>query len=35
MTTLASNGTGSLTNSGELVVLFQWDGQSDLVATPI
>jgi hypothetical protein len=28
---LASSGTPSLTNGGELVVLFEWDGQSDLV----
>ncbi len=25
------NGQGALTNSGEVVVLYQWDGQSDLV----
>jgi len=31
MTTIASNGVPSLTNGGELVVLFRWDGTSDLV----
>lgn len=31
MTTVASNGVPSLTNGGELVVLFRWDGTSDLV----
>ncbi len=31
MTTVASNGVASLTNGGELVVLFRWDGTSDLV----
>jgi len=31
MTTVASNGVPSLTNGGELVVLFRWDGASDLV----
>lgn len=31
MTLVASNGVASLTNGGELVVLFRWDGTSDLV----
>lgn len=31
MTTVASNGVASLTNGGELVVLFHWDGTNDLV----
>lgn len=31
MTAVAANGVPSLTNSGELVVLFRWDGQADLV----
>lgn len=31
MTTVAANGVPSLTNGGELVVLFRWDGQGDLV----
>jgi len=31
MTTVASNGVASLTNGGELVVLFRWDGATDLV----
>ncbi len=31
MTTLSTNGVASLTNTGELVVLFRWDGTSDLV----
>jgi len=31
MITVASNGIPSLTNAGELVVLFRWDGTSDLV----
>ncbi|MBA3462083.1 MAG: lamin tail domain-containing protein [Deltaproteobacteria bacterium] len=31
MTAVAANGIPSLTNSGELVVLFKWDGQADLV----
>lgn len=31
LTTLALNGTATLTNAGEIVVLFQWDGQSDVV----
>jgi len=31
LTTLALNGTATLTNAGEIVVLFQWDGQSDTV----
>ncbi len=31
MTTVASNGVAGLTNGGELVVLFRWDGTSDLV----
>lgn len=31
MTTISSNGVASLTNTGELVVLFRWDGASDLV----
>lgn len=31
MTTVVASGTPTLTNSGELVVLFQWDGQGDLV----
>jgi hypothetical protein len=31
LTTLALNGTATLTNAGEIVVLFQWDGQGDLV----
>ncbi len=32
MQLIASSGTPTLTNAGELVVLFRWDGQSDLVA---
>lgn len=31
METILINGVPSLTNAGELVVLFQWDGQDDLV----
>jgi hypothetical protein len=31
MTSVAAVGTPTLTNGGEMVVLFQWDGQSDLV----
>jgi len=31
LTTVAINGVATLTNAGEIVVLFQWDGQSDLV----
>jgi hypothetical protein len=31
MTVLASSGTMTLTNGGELVALFQWDGQADVV----
>lgn len=31
MTSVATNGVASLTNGGELVVLFRWDGTSDLV----
>ncbi len=31
MTGIVANGVPSLTNSGELVVLFRWDGQADLV----
>jgi hypothetical protein len=31
MTTVVASGTPTLTNSGELVVLFQWDGTADLV----
>lgn len=31
MITVAANGIPSLTNTGELIVLFQWDGTSDLV----
>jgi hypothetical protein len=31
ITTVASSGTPSLTNGGEIVVLFSWDGTSDLV----
>jgi hypothetical protein len=31
MTTIAANGAPNLTNGGEPVILFQWDGQSDLV----
>jgi uncharacterized protein len=31
MTAVAASGVPSLTNGGELVVLFRWDGQSDLV----
>jgi hypothetical protein len=31
ITTVASSGTPSLTNGGEVVVLFTWDGTSDLV----
>lgn len=31
MTTVASSGTPGLTNTGEIVALFRWDGQSDLV----
>jgi uncharacterized protein len=32
MTTIAVSGTATLTNSGEPVVLFRWDGQGDLVS---
>ena len=32
MQLIASSGTPTLTNAGELVVLFRWDGVSDLVA---
>ena len=31
MERIATNGTANLTNAGELVVLFQWDGRSDRV----
>ncbi|MBS1119172.1 MAG: uncharacterized protein H6Q90_1400 [Deltaproteobacteria bacterium] len=31
MTSIAVNGTPNLTNAGEIVVVFQWDGQADLV----
>lgn len=31
MTNIVSNGVPSLTNAGELIVLFRWNGQSDLV----
>jgi hypothetical protein len=31
MTNVVSSGVPSLTNAGEVVVLFRWDGQSDLV----
>jgi len=31
LTVVASSSTPTLTNAGELVVLFQWDGQTDLV----
>lgn len=31
MTVLASNGVSTLTNGGELVALFKWDGATDLV----
>lgn len=31
MTTVVANGTPSLTNSGEPIILFTWDGTSDLV----
>lgn len=31
MTNIVANGVPSLTNAGEVVVLFRWDGQSDLV----
>lgn len=31
LTTIAINGTPNLTNAGEPVILFQWDGRSDLV----
>ena len=31
MTGIAANGVPTLTNAGELVALFHWDGQSDLV----
>lgn len=31
MVPVASNGTPNLTNAGEPIILFQWDGQSDLV----
>jgi hypothetical protein len=31
MTTVVANGAPNLTNGGELVVLFHWDGQTDLV----
>jgi len=31
MQTIAMNGQPTLTNEGEAIVLFQWDGQSDLV----
>jgi hypothetical protein len=32
ITTVASSGAPSLTNGGEIVVLFTWDGSSDLVS---
>lgn len=32
ITSVAANGLATLTNAGELVVLFQWAGQSDLVS---
>jgi hypothetical protein len=31
MTTVVASGVPSLTNAGEVVILFQWDGQADLV----
>jgi hypothetical protein len=31
MQTIAMNGQATLTNEGEAIVLFQWDGRSDLV----
>ncbi len=31
MQSIAANSTPTLTNAGELIVLFSWDGQSDLV----
>jgi hypothetical protein len=31
LTTIAMNGTPNLTNAGEPIILFQWDGRSDLV----
>lgn len=31
MTNIVSNGVPSLTNAGEVIVLFRWDGQADLV----
>lgn len=31
MTSIVANGVPSLTNSGEVIALFRWDGQSDLV----
>ncbi len=31
MTMVASNGLATLTNAGELIALFRWDGQADLV----
>jgi hypothetical protein len=31
MTPVATNGVGTLTNAGEIAVLFEWDGQMDLV----
>jgi hypothetical protein len=31
MVTVSSNGIGSLTNGGELIALFYWNGQDDLV----
>lgn len=31
LVTIATNGTAQLTNAGEPIILFQWDGASDLV----
>ncbi len=31
MTTITANGVATLTNTGELISLFRWDGQADLV----
>lgn len=31
MTSVAANGVATLTNAGEIIVLFQWSGQADLV----
>jgi hypothetical protein len=31
MTSVSANGLATLTNGGELIVLFEWDGQADLV----